>query len=415
MKLRATALILALAASSLAWGEALDPPQRLARLNYVEGEMSFQGAQTPATSTLPDRPLMIGDRLATENGGRAELVIDTATIRLDQDSEFSFVYLGETTVRVELTAGTASLHLRELLENETFEIVTPNAAITFHEPGEYRVDIFTDGATELTVRAGVAEVTTAGGPVRVAAGQRVRLDGRDALARLETSQPTDDFDDWVLEREVKLAEAEPPRYTPYEDNNYEELDRYGQWYDEPSYGRVWMPSYAYGGRDPFGYGHWERIGFGWSWIDSMPWGYYTFNYGRWAYLHHQNRWCWVPERREHRPHVAQETHPFGRPRDADPRRHDDEPQRVATSTGFPRRFEPDRRPGFLGDADTGKPARRGTVVPANQNPDPPPQSAPAPRGGGTTMQPSRPEGSRGQAAPQPTSRAKGAFATPQDP
>jgi hypothetical protein len=34
-----------------------------------------------------------------------------------------------------------------------------------------------------------------------------------SIARLETLRPADAFDEWVLERELKLAEAEPPRFT----------------------------------------------------------------------------------------------------------------------------------------------------------------------------------------------------------
>ena len=116
--------------------------------------------------------------------------------------------------------------------------------------------------------------------------------GRDVVAQLTTPLPADAFEDWVLERELQLAEAEPPVRD-------EALDDYGEWHEEPNYGRVWMPSYAYGGYDPFRYGHWQQVGFGWSWYDPMPWGAYTYHSGRWAYLDHLNRWCWVPSRRDH--------------------------------------------------------------------------------------------------------------------
>ena len=313
MMLPRTVLVLALAVPTLAWGEAPDPPERVARLSYVEGDVSFQGAQESETTALPERPLMPGDRLITAPSAHVELALGTATIRLDERTELSVVDLDATTIRVELTTGTASVYLRELLEDETFEIVTPNTTITLDGPGEYRADVSSNDSTALTVRSGAASAVTADGPVRVAAGQRVRLEGREALARLESPRSTDAFDDWVLERELRLAEAEPPRYTPYEGNDYEELDQYGEWYDEPRYGRVWMPSHGYAGWSPYDYGYWQRVGFGWSWIDSAPWGFFTSYSGRWAYLHHQNRWCWVPEHRDHPRQVARDTRPFGHP------------------------------------------------------------------------------------------------------
>jgi len=405
MKLPRILLVLALAASSLAWGETLDLPARVARLSYVEGEVRLRSANEPAATTLPDRPLVARDRLVTGRGGLAELTLGTATIRLDERSELSIVDLDATTIRIELEAGAASVYLNELLEDENFEILTPNTAITLDGPGEYRADVSADRSTALTVRSGVATVATASGPVRVAAGQRVQLEGRDALASLMAPWPADDFDEWVLERELRLAEA-APTYTPYEGNAYQELDQYGEWYDEPSYGRVWMPSYAYGGYDPFRYGHWERMGYGWNWIGSMPWSAHTFHYGRWAYFGNMNRWGWVPSRRDHRRYVAHDPRPGHRPR------HDDDERTTpdTRSDGQPRRLHPVGAPTFRPDAELAKP-RGGTMVPTpNRNPAPRPQSAPAPRSAPPpqpsatpTVRPSRPVETRREAPSRPAS------------
>ena len=244
---------------------------------YVKGQIKFQGEQEVAPSALPDRPLASGDRLATERDGRAELALGSATLRLDESTAVTVADLDASAVRLELAEGAASLHLYELLQSETFEVVTLNTTIAFREPGEYRVDITPSGATELSVRAGKAEVATAGGPVRVADGQRVRLEGRAEVASLVTPRAADAFDEWVLEREVLLAESAPDQSS---DAYWEEtLDDYGEWSDDPSYGQSSMPSYAYGGYDPFSYGYWEQSGIGWSWYDPMPWSAYTFHHG----------------------------------------------------------------------------------------------------------------------------------------
>ena len=194
MKLSRTLPVLALAASSLAWGEPLDSPGRIARLGYVEGQVAFQAAQERANSALPDRPLIPGDRLVTEAGGRAELTLGTATVRLDERTELSISTLDATTVRVELDRGTVSVHLRELYDDEIFAVVTPNTTLTLREPGEYRIAVPSDSTTELTVRGGSADGLTAGGPVRVADGQRVRFEGRQALASLATPRSADAFE-----------------------------------------------------------------------------------------------------------------------------------------------------------------------------------------------------------------------------
>jgi len=399
--MRPALLLLALAASSLAWGQAADTPARIARLSYAEGPVTFQGDSESPTSTLPDRPLLPGDRLTTGSGGRAELALGTATIRLDEGTELSVVDLEAEALRVEFSAGTAVVHLRELIDDESFELVTLNATIALQTAGEYRVDVMGDEATALTVRHGDAEVATAGGPVRIAAGQRVRLAGRDVTAQLTTPLPADAFEDWVLEREVQLAQDEPPARGQPDGYYYEDeaLDDYGEWYDEPNYGRVWMPSYAYGGYDPFRYGHWQQVGFGWSWYDPMPWSAYTFHSGRWAYLNHLDRWCWVPSRRDrhHRRHVAQDTRPYRQPtRD---RRPDDQRDRpAATSAALPLRLGADRPTTFGRAVQPAKPARGQAPTPprapapaprANPDPSPSPQSAPAASSGATTMRPAQ--------------------------
>lgn len=404
MNPRPALLLLALAASSLAWGQAPDELGRIARLSYAEGPVTFQADRESPSSTLPDRPLQPGDRLTTDQGGRAELALGTATIRLDEGTGLSVIDLEATALRVEFSTGTAVVHLRELVEDESFEVVTPNATIALQTAGEYRVDVLSDDVTAFTVRQGVAEIATAGGPVRVADGQRVRLQGRDVVAQLTTPLPANAFEDWVLERELQLAQAEPPAGEP-SDGYYEEeaLDDYGEWRDEPNYGRVWMPSYAYGGYDPFRYGHWQQVGFGWSWYDPMPWSAYTLHSGRWAYLDHLNRWCWVPSRRDHRRHVAHDTRPYrqpthDRPRDENPRRDNDERRPAATSAALPLRLGADRPTTFGRAAPTGKPARSQapTSAPApapapraNRDPSLTPQSAPAASSGTTTLRPAQ--------------------------
>ncbi len=405
MKLPRILLVLALAAPGLAGGETVDAPERLARLSYVEGEVTFQAANERATGTLPDRPLHPGDRITTDSGARAELALGTATIRLDERTELTLRDLDATTLRVELASGTASVYLDELLEGETFRILAPNAAVTLEQRGEYRVDVHSDAVSVLTARGGTASIATAGGPVRVAAGQRVRIEGRDAIARLETPRPADAFDDWVLERELRLAEAEP-RNTPYEGNPYDELDRYGEWYDEPRYGRVWMPGYSYAGWSPYGSGYWQHVGAGRGWYDPAPWGFSTYYGGRWTYLRDRDRWCWVPTR-----HVARDDdRPYGYPRYRDmpesaPRTMDrrSDAVNVAGPAMLPR------------EGPRQGPRGRTTGQDSNREPRPAAPVAEPPQSGGATMRPSSNPPPRERPSPDSSPRISKGTVTPQQP
>ena len=399
MKLPTAVLALALAAPSLAWGQAAETPERVLRLSYVEGVVQLQAEDSPAPTTLPNRPLIPGDRLITQDGGRAELALDTSAVRLDAASELRVETLEATSVRMDLNHGVANLRLRELLEGETFEITTANASITLSEPGEYRVEAQASDVTVLTVRGGVADVATPAGPVRISTGQRVRLEGREAQASLEPPASSDDFDDWVLDREVQLADVMTAPNGFEDQDAYAELDRNGEWYDDSSYGHVWMPHYAYGGWDPYGYGQWQQSGYGWSWASSAPWGYFTFGSGRWAYLH--DRWCWVPSQHWREPRIASETHPFG---------HSPRPAVEPRNTGGASTpiFRPPVEPRT-------KPQREVHVLSgprsASPQPAPTPQPAPSTQGRTGTMRPSGSPSTQ-PSTPSTTTPRSSVFASP---
>ncbi len=349
MKPRTALLALFLAASPLAFAESADPPERILRLGLIDGTVEFHPAAvtnvvTPGDKrSLPTAPLVPGDRLDTGRDSRAELALDTASIRLSGNTRFKVVELHQSDVRLGLERGTASLIVRELYENETLAIATPQTTVTIRQPGEYRLDVTADGVTDISVHEGAAEAQSAGGAVRIAGGQRALLAGTDAYATLVAPRASDGFDEWVLNREVQLADTAPARDGD-DEGDYRALDDYGDWVDEPQYGSVWMPSYAYGGYDPLSYGVWTQVSYGgyggYAWQNPMPWGYYTgFGYGHWTYLHDRGRWCWVPPRHGHQPgyHGPDYTAPYGHPR-GNPR-NDADRQPVVTTRDLPRRYE----------------------------------------------------------------------------
>ena len=75
---------------------AADPPSRVARLNYVQGSVSFRPAGlndwVPATVNYP---LTIGGDLWVDQTARAELHIGSTAIRLASQTSFSFLNLDD--------------------------------------------------------------------------------------------------------------------------------------------------------------------------------------------------------------------------------------------------------------------------------------------------------------------------------
>ncbi len=273
-----------------------DPPSRVARMNYAQGSVSFQpGGEGDWVTAVPNRPLTTGDNLWTDQGSRAEMHVGSTAIRLAPETSVTFLDLDDSTTRLRLSAGTVILRVRHLDDGDVFEVDTPNLAFNLQHPGEYRVDVDSNGdMTNVSVFSGRGEVTGGGYSYTVVAGQSARFSGTDQLNYDIAQLPrADDFDNWAFERDHREDGAESGNYVSQEMTGYEDLDDYGRWQYVGGYGTVWVPSGVASDWAPYRNGHWAYIDpWGWTWVEDEPWGFAPFHYGRWAYA--GNRWCWVP-------------------------------------------------------------------------------------------------------------------------
>jgi hypothetical protein len=272
-----------------------DPPGRVGRLNFSNGQVSFRTADVedwvPAEI---NRPLTSGDHLWTDEGARAELHIGTAALRLNSRTAFEFLNLNDDTVQIRLTEGSLIVHLRALGERETFEVDTPNTSVSLLRTGEYRIDVNPDNfVTRVTVRGGEGEVTGSDQAFPVHAGEEARVSGSDSLS-YDTSgaRPPDEWDNWSRGRDQREERSESARYVSRDMVGYQDLDDHGTWRNVPEYGSVWVPRGVAVGWAPYHYGHWVWVEpWGWTWVDDAPWGFAPFHYGRWVYVGY---WAWVP-------------------------------------------------------------------------------------------------------------------------
>jgi hypothetical protein len=273
-----------------------DPPGRVARLNYIQGSVSFQpGGETDWVQANPNRPLTTGDNLWADRNSRGELHIGSTTIRLSAETGISFLNLDDRTVQIQLAQGSMNVHVRRLDGGDAFEIDTPNLAFTLQRPGEYRVDVDPNGnATIITVREGEGEATGGGSSFHLDSGDRTRFSGTDSLTFDEgrAGRP-DEFDRWCRSRDDREEHAQSARYVSRDVIGYEDLDEHGEWRNVPEYGYVWFPAGVEAGWAPYRFGHWVWIApWGWTWVEDEPWGFAPFHYGRWAVVGRD--WCWVP-------------------------------------------------------------------------------------------------------------------------
>src|SRR5579859_4454453 len=274
-----------------------DPPSRVARLSYTNGEVSFSPAGTDDwVSAVINRPMTTGDKLWTDQGARAELNVGSAVIRLSGQTGFSFLNLDDRMMQLRVTEGTINLHVLRLDDQESIEVDTPNLAFSVLRPGRYRVNVNEAGdTTVVNVPEGTGEVTGGGSAYTVHPGEQGIFTGTDSLnADVESADSDDDFDRWCSQRDYREEHAVARRYVSDDVIGYEDLDDNGGWRQVPEYGTVWFPHVTIVGWAPYRYGHWAWISpWGWTWVDDAAWGFAPFHYGRWVFLGGRG-WAWVP-------------------------------------------------------------------------------------------------------------------------
>ncbi|HEY6444782.1 MAG TPA: DUF6600 domain-containing protein [Candidatus Acidoferrales bacterium] len=274
-----------------------DPPDRVARLNYIQGSVSYQvSGDQDWVQADPNRPLTTGDNLWADKDSRGEVHIGSTAIRLSSETGISFLTLDDRTVQLQLAQGTIEVHLRNQSPDDAFEIDTPNLAFTITQSGEYRIQTDPNGSsTIIVVREGMGQVTGGGGDSwDLRPGQQYIFNGTDQISYdAVAAPPFDDFEDWCQSRDQRENAAVSARYVSRDVDGYYDLDEYGNWQADSDYGEVWTPRDVPAGWAPYQDGHWVYVEpWGWTWVDDEPWGFAPFHYGRWALV--GGGWAWVP-------------------------------------------------------------------------------------------------------------------------
>ena len=286
--------------------ESGNAPARVARISWVQGNVSFQpSGDTSWSVATVNYPVTTGDRLFADSGARAELQVGNLAIRLGPSSDFTMTDLTEQFAQLGLAQGTARVSIYKLEPGDTVELDTPRGALYLLQPGAYRVDEPAGGdAMIVTAEHGSAEWTAGGVAQTVGDGQAIQVSGINPIQ--VSSIPAagaDDFDRWSDDRDHAASASPSAQYVSRDVPGYDDLDHYGQWQVEAAYGPIWYPTAVPAGWVPYRYGHWVWIEpWGWTWVEGEPWGYAPFHYGRWVQI--GPRWGWLPGPIAVRPYYA---------------------------------------------------------------------------------------------------------------
>ena len=301
MRLIAIAL-LSLATLIPGLAAAQEPPARVGRLAYTEGNVAvYQDPDIGWDQAFPNAPLTSENSIWTERGSRAEIALSGVALRLGEETQLDIARLDDASFDGYVVQGSVAIRVRHHDPAQRLEISTPDGRIALRAEGRYRVDVDPSrNETLLTVFTGTASLRAANGDVRVGAGEAIRIfGGPDPSFDRETARGTS-LDKWAQDRDALWVERVSTRYVSPYMTGYEDLDRYGEWVDEPGYGPLWSPAQVSSDWVPYRDGHWTWVSpWGWTWVAAEPWGYAPYHYGRWVQV--RNRWYWTPGQRVDRP------------------------------------------------------------------------------------------------------------------
>ncbi len=292
-------------------GAADDPPSRVARLSAMQGGVSFQasGASDWALATV-NSSITSGDRLVTDDGGRAELEIGSLAVRFGSSTDLTVTSLTDGLLQLGAPAGTLRLSVYRMNPGDTIEVDTPNGAVSMLANGNYRIATNAAGTqTTVTVESGRVEITGPSTTQFLERNHTVRLTagGNGDVQISSVSRPgPDGFDSWSSYRDGVLTNpgSASEAYVNPDIPGTRDLDGAGRWETDVTVGGpIWYPTAVVVGWVPYRYGHWAWVEpWGWVWIADEPWGFAPFHYGRWAFVH--SRWGWMPGPRMGRPYYS---------------------------------------------------------------------------------------------------------------
>ncbi|GAC1553096.1 MAG: hypothetical protein NVS3B11_15040 [Collimonas sp.] len=283
-----------------------DPPGRVGRLSYISGPVSFApaGLDNAWSLAVINRPVTTGDHLWSDQAGRAEVHVGSTAIRLGASTNVDVLNLDGRATQLRIVQGTLNVRVRHVARDDLFEIDTPNAAVLVQRPGNYRIDVDPDGQqTTVSVRFGEVNVSGPDANFLLYNDQQATLFSDSPGYDLTRPPPLDSFDRFWLARDQHQDRVRSLDYVADDMTGYEDLDTYGSWATVSTYGTVWFPSRVAVDWAPYRDGRWMWVEpWGWTWVDSAPWGFAPFHYGRWAYI--QGRWGWCPGDIQARPVYA---------------------------------------------------------------------------------------------------------------
>ncbi len=217
-------------------------------IHYVEGTVLLDGKQVePKFAEYPQ----IGEKsVLASTEGRAEVLLAPGVfLRIGENSEIALLSDRLTDTRLELKRGSAVVDILELPEGNQVTLLTGNAAISFLQPGVYRIDAVPG---RLLVYDGEASVAQNDQVQRVKKSRMLLLNGV-AVAEKFDNRTGDSLLRWAKRRDesIAMANVSAAKYA------YDRGGRYSGWTWNPWFGMFTYMPYSGICRSFWGYSFWS--------------------------------------------------------------------------------------------------------------------------------------------------------------
>jgi hypothetical protein len=280
----------------------VDPPGRVARISFVQGNVSLEPAGVDSFSQAEmNYPLTAGDRVYVDLESISELETAGLTVRMGNGADLTLASLTDQVAQFGLAQGSIRLRTRDLTAPDgsaaVVEVDTPNGSILVQAAGDIRVDSYPQNdTTVVTVSSGQVQITGPNLDQIVGPNQSLQLSGTNPVTTQYVQiLPPDGLDRFEQDREAvsQQADAVDDQYVSPDMIGASDLAQYGDWSSDADFGSVWYPRGVVVDWTPYHYGHWAWVApWGWTWVESEPWGFAPFHYGRWGNF--GGRWGWIP-------------------------------------------------------------------------------------------------------------------------
>lgn len=275
-----------------------DSHVRIVRLSEVKGVLQLdRKTGNGFEPTMPNMPIVQGEKLRTEQGYAEVEFEDNSTLRVTPNSLVEFPLLalrssGAKASTVNVVRGMVYVNLQGTKDSE-FLLEADGKKMTVAPSTRVRVMV-EGGKTVVSVFNGSVEVQRGSETTVVAKKQSLTLGGDQVTVAKKIEE--DPYDAWDKESNDYHARYSQANTFAGGGASYglSDLNYYGGFINGGAFGSFWQPYFASAGWSPYGSGVWAFYpGAGYSFVSPYPWGWLPYHTGAWSFFPGYG-WGWQP-------------------------------------------------------------------------------------------------------------------------